>query len=404
MGFSPDGSLPRSDHPDGRRWEVALHVPALAQLTIVDTPGLFSGSTEGTFSDAGERALLGAQDRDTRAAMREADALIYLLGDAVSSVDLTMLRRYGAQFAEWGKSGFNAVALIGRADEVRARGKDPFEGAAEQAAAARAALGAAVAGVVPVSSLLAETARTSALSDTDLATLAALAGNPPSERMLNNPTVLGAQPGLAPLVALLSGYGIRVAIRHIAADGPDRAGVERALERRSGLADVIDLLRRHFLVHADIIKAASALADLQALAERVEGPAARHISEEIARVRRRAEFHRVNEALLYQDVALGLLPLGESLKEEVEALLALHRVHERLRLPADAGRLEIATALRAARMRWVRLRDDQLQPLTTRRAAPIVLETLRRLQEDTGRPAGRLDRAAPSNGRTGGQG
>jgi hypothetical protein len=394
MALGADGGLPASDRPDGRRWEVALHARALTRLTLVDTPGLFSGSTQAAFSDVGKRALLGDQDRvamnrETRDAMREADALIYLLGDAVSSVDLTMLRSYGAQFAEWGKSGFNAVALIGRADEVRARGKDPFEGAGEQAAAARVALGAAVAGVVPVSSLLAETARTGALSDADLATLAALTADPPSDRMLDNPIALESMPGMTTLLALLSGYGIRVALEHIEDNGPARNGVQEALERRSGIAEVIDLLRRHFLVHADIIKAASALGELQALSERVENQAARNLAEEIARVRRRAEFHRVNEALLYQDVALDLLPLGAGLKEEVESLLALHEVRERMRLPANAGRAEITSAIRDARMRWARLRDDRLQALKTRRAAPIVLETLRRLQDDEGTPVRR---------------
>jgi hypothetical protein len=402
MAFTADGGLPHCDRPDARRWEVSLHAPALTRLTLVDTPGLFSGSVGAGFSEAGEHALLGDHDRDamnleTRDAMREADALIYLLGDAVSSVDLTMLRRYGAQLAEWGKSGFNAVALIGRADEVRARGKDPMEGAAEQAAAARAALGAAVAGVVPVSSLLAETARTGALSDDELTVLAELADHPPSDRVLDNPTVLEATPGMAPLVALLGSYGIRVTLRHIRENGPARAGVQKALERRSGLADVIALLRRQFLVHADIIKAAGALGELQSLSERIDGGAARILAEEIARVRRRPEFHRVNEVLLYQDVVLGVLPLGKGWKAEVSPLLALHDVHERLCLPPSAGHAEIAAAVRGARLRWARLRDDQLQPLRVRRAAPIMLETLRRLQDDIGTPARR--RSRPTSGR-----
>lgn len=123
-----------------------------------------------------------------------------------------MLRRHDDGFAAWGKSGFNAVALIGRADDVRAKDRDPFAGAADQAREARPALGAAVADVVAVSPLLAATARTHALSDADLVTLTALAANPPSDLLLDNAAVLGALRGMARPVALLDRYGTRMQV------------------------------------------------------------------------------------------------------------------------------------------------------------------------------------------------
>ena len=102
---------------------------------------------------------------------------------------------------------------------------------------------------MPVSSLLAETARTHALSDDDLTALAALAADPPSDRKLDNLTVLEAEPGMAHLTSRLSAYGIRVALGHIAQHGRAREGLESVLAERSGLPGVIHLLERHFLEH-----------------------------------------------------------------------------------------------------------------------------------------------------------
>lgn len=79
MAFALDGTLPTCDRPDVDQWDVQLHAPALARLTLVDTPGLFSGAPADVLSAAGERALLGAQDGATRSAMRRADALVHLL-------------------------------------------------------------------------------------------------------------------------------------------------------------------------------------------------------------------------------------------------------------------------------------------------------------------------------------
>src|SRR6185295_19363278 len=53
MAFMADGTLPTSARPDADHWDVRLHEQALAHLTLVDTPGLFSGDPADTLSASG---------------------------------------------------------------------------------------------------------------------------------------------------------------------------------------------------------------------------------------------------------------------------------------------------------------------------------------------------------------
>ena len=380
LAFTPAGRLP--DVPAGEtrdplRFEVELDCPALDGVAIVDTPGLFSG--DGHHSTIGHAALVGTserEDRDTRREMRDADALVFLIGDVASSADADLLRRFRDVFAGWGKSPFNAVALVGKADAVTQE-IDSFEAAAEQAAEARNDLRTSVAEVVPVSALLAETATTGALTGEDFALLQALAADPPPAWQLVNGAIferLHGEPG-ARLLGKLDLYGLSFALRE--ARGTDLAGLHRALEQRSGLERVRRLLHEQFLVHADIIKAASALSDLDAAAERAGATRVRH---EIERTRRQDAFHHVEEVLVYQDAAQGRLDLPPRLRGELERLLAPRALAERLGIEGDADARELTSHASNARRLWSDVSNDALRSLRARRAAQVAVRTVQMLE------------------------
>jgi hypothetical protein len=98
------------------RIEVGWPARRLAELTLIDTPGLGSADTD---SSARTTEALLAEEGDRPG---EADAVIYLMRH---------LHRYDAQFLEafidrtWPASPINAIVVLSRADEIGAARPTP---------------------------------------------------------------------------------------------------------------------------------------------------------------------------------------------------------------------------------------------------------------------------------------
>ena len=147
------------------RIEVQLTSSPLRSLTLIDTPGL--DSLTATSGAATERAVLGRSEDSTRAA-GDADALLYLIADAARRSDLDFLEDFHAAAGSLATSAANAIGVLSRADTFSSGPldpTDPFETAAGIARGMVDAHPTELADVVPVSGLLAESARTGVISE-----------------------------------------------------------------------------------------------------------------------------------------------------------------------------------------------------------------------------------------------
>ena len=389
LGFDSRGlvaDIPSNLAEGTRQVEVRLAAPALEHLVLVDTPGLF-GADAKSYSARGAAALgLARGTADTHAAIRDADAVIFLIGSAAAGIDRGALQQMQAN-AGHATYGFGAVALLGKADTIGR--DDPFQAAAANAADTRRDLHGAVADVLPVSALLAETAAGGRLSLDQLSLLSALADSGQDLRRYQGQLfeiagAAGTPAQRRDLLRLLGPYGVGYSVELLRAGLPAADLPTRLLER-SGLPAVWRLIDQHFLANADVIKAAAALAELDrrsaALADH-QPQAAGRIRAETDRIRHRPEFHRVREAAVLSDVSRpDGLRLPAAWRDEVIDLF----LDQADSSPADlAGRA--ARPCDQVRQRWIwwqRKASDPAARLAVRRAAEVVAESYRRILHDS---------------------
>lgn len=236
------------------RIEVRLTSGPLRDLVLIDTPGLETLTVENVA--ATRRAVVGSQD-----AAGQADALLYLIGDTTRIHDVEFLSEFRAASGGSGASAVNTIGVLAKADRFGAgpfaRG-DPFPVAAEVADRLAREHSGLLSTVVPVSGLLAESARTGAVSE-DVAARVAELGD-------LDPVLLSLESAAhEDLVALLGPYGL-AAGRAPAADGA--TALRRWCESVSGLAALETLIRTRLVPRTALLKASSAVNALGLLAER----------------------------------------------------------------------------------------------------------------------------------------
>lgn len=230
--------------------DVFLQSAALRTKTLVDTPGLASATTDAS-----------------HAAAADADAVLFLFRDAERLAEVDFLREFTAACGPFAAAGINAAGVLSHADLLTPGADgDPF--AVARPIADRLARDRAheLAGVVPVSGLLAETARTGAVTDADARALEVLGRLAPAQRQLA-------------LAGHLLPSGIEAAtldrlVRHLGAYATTHppaaataADLLRWLEDTSGVAAIEALIADELVARADLLKSARALAAL-ALAAR----------------------------------------------------------------------------------------------------------------------------------------
>jgi predicted GTPase len=351
----------------------------LSALTLIDTPGLGSG-TEGA-SAPSERFLAIDPERGS-ATPTEADAVIYLMRHLHQS-DLGFLEAFhdvGLAAA----SPVNTIAVLSRADEVGACRPEAMQTARRIAVRYRAdpRLRRLCQTVVPVSGLVAQAATT--LTEAEYRSLKALAEAPRAESdalLLTVDRFVADGPG-APstvtaaereeLLARFGLYGVRTAIRMIRL-GAASSATELATQLRevSGIEELRHLLMTLFAERRDVLKAWAALGSLEALVQEREDGTGR-VAGEIERILSSA--HELRELQLLGALRSGLVPLRPEEQEELERLLGQPGLGVAARVGAEPGGER--QAVLAAIERWRARAENPLSSRPVVETAHAVSRTL----------------------------
>ncbi len=258
-----DGGLPEELGVSAEKVDrlvVHLSSAPLRRLTLIDTPGLDTLTARN--EAATRRAILGEGDASQRAA-GEADALLYLIGDAARRSDVDFLADFHASSGSLSATALNAVGILAQADRFGSGPFDPrnpFDVARDVAAGLADTHRAELAAVIPVSGLLAETARTGRISESLARRVADLAGEESVALSLRR-----QDPDLQDLYRIFGPYGVSAG-REQAVGGAAR--LKSWCESVCGIEDLERLARSQLVPRADLLKAIRALGALGALAAR----------------------------------------------------------------------------------------------------------------------------------------
>ena len=318
-----DGRLPEatgSDPDEVDHLDVQLPSGCLRDLVLVDTPGL--GTTSTALVRATERAVLGSEAASERAAGR-ADALLFLFREVEHEDEVAFLRAFRAASGRLSTGAVNAVGVLTHADGAAEH--DPFAAAAARAAQIGDQRTAELSAVLPVSGLLAETARAGRVGEAQARLLASLAGVSADELRLwalTGPPDGVDEGELDRLLERLGPYGLD------AGRGPAAGGARGLL---TWLEEVSGIARLEAVVHGRLVARAAALKAERALSA-------------------------------LEDVAAGLphavRPVVEDLLDQARTDPRLHVVRELRALGVLAARRSTNTALRTELERLLEHRDD----------------------------------------------
>lgn len=344
--FDADGGIPADlgvDFDSVSHLEAYLTNAVLRELTVIDTPGL--GSTDDA-SVARTEQLLGVGELDdvSRAAVVGAEAIIYVVTQAVRADDQEAIESFTAATASRDAGPVNAIAVLNKADMITPQGDDDLWAAASRLALAQATqLKPKVADVLPAIGLLAETAEGGGFREADgdaLKQLAAL-DQATRELLLVSADLFTSVECDVPsstrqgLLERLDLYGIRRALDAIATDGQITAGaLRRTLRDASGLPDVTARLNTLFRARADGIKAAAGLASVAALAQACDDLSERRrMYDGIEALLAKPEAHQLRVLEALTSVASGAVAMPEDLTAEVVRVGSAADIGERVGLP-----------------------------------------------------------------------
>ena len=345
----------------------------LADLTLIDTPGLDSVNT-----DVSERTqhFLGLEPD----ASGEADAVIYLMRH-VHRTDIGFLEAFRDD-TQAGAAPISALAVLSRADEVGACRLDAMSSAMRIAQNWRddPRLRRLVQTVVPVAGLVAEAGAT--LREQEYRALATIAGLPRPETdallLTTDRFVADVDCGVTQieredLLARLGIYGVRVAVSLIRLGAaPTATALVNELTSRSGVTLLRGLLTSVLAERRDILKARVAMAGIdQALAGL---PGDRYDAHRSELERIGANAHEFAEVHLLNAVRAGALRFRSDEVGELERLLGSigAPAHQRLGLAQDAD----ATAIVVDGVdRWRRRAEHPMTSLELAQAARAIART-----------------------------
>jgi hypothetical protein len=344
-------------------------------MTLIDTPGV------GSLSGIGSRTTAFLAPEDERSS--PADAVIYLTRH-VHRTDVRFLEAFHDD-AHAPATPVNALAVLSRADEIGGARLDAVDSARRIAERYRLdpALRRLCQTVVPVAGLLAQAARTMTEAEfRALRQLAAADAAAVEELLLSADRFAGRE---APEVAvptlqrqlLLARYGlfgVRLAHRLLRSGGPDSAGrLAAELVRRSGLAELTELLAARFAARAEVLKSRSALLALDDVVR--WWPGGTRFLPDIERIT--AGAHELAELRALVAVRSGAVPLDDAAAAEVERLLGTGgSPGARLGLPDGVAPAAVWPALVDAVQRWRARAEHPLAPPSVTRVSQVAVRTL----------------------------
>ena len=328
--------------------------PQLERITLIDTPGIGSLST-----DVSARATAFLTPEDDR--VTAADAVVYLMKH-VHAGDLNFLESFHDEEVSQA-TPVNAIAVLSRADEVAAGRLDAMESAGRIAERYRTdpKIRKLAQTVVPVAGLLAETGST--LRQDEYAALEDLAGAPEDERtrllisadrFVNADTTVGlTSVEREPLIRRFGLFGVRLAVGLIA-DGAvtSASGLADRLVAHSGLPELRAALLSQFADRRDVLKARTGLLALAAAAKEMTAESGEHLRNEIERVT--ASAHEFEELRLLNAIRTGVAEVKEKDIADIERLLGTSGTSPsaRLGLPADSAQGQVAQSAQEELARW----------------------------------------------------
>jgi hypothetical protein len=377
LGGSLDIAMDGVAAADVERLVVEWPAPTLADMSLIDTPGMGSMST-----DVGQRseALLTPED-EVDGAPAEVDAVVYLMRH-VHGEDVRFLGTFQDGSAD--RNPMNTVGVLARADEVGHARPDALEVAARIATryAADLRIRALCRTVVPVAGLLASSA--AALRETEYRSIELLAACPDLDRLLlTADRLLTGSPRLelldderAALLDRFGMFGLRLATR-LVRDGAVSSATDLAHEllTASGLPLLRAVLADQFAARADVLKARSALMGLESIMRRYPLPAAAGLAHDVERVR--AGAHEFAEISLIDAIRTGAVPLSSGDLRAAEQLLGAAGTDARTRLglPRDASPEGVRKLAAEHHLRWQQRAEHPASPREVAQAARLLVRT-----------------------------
>ena len=350
---------------------------ALSAMTLVDTPGMDSLSTE--LSRRAE-STLGTDGEDEQS---EVDAVVYLMRHLHGS-DVRFLETFRNDPAE--RRPINTIAVLGRANEVGHGRIDALESAARVAARYQQdpRLQALCQTVLPVAGLLAATAATLREDEFRAITTLARADEAELERLLvtaarftGAETDIAVDPACrAALFDRFGFFGLRLSVRLVQNGvATTAAALSRELSARAGLAPLRDALTGRFAGRADVLKARSALLAVDAVLQRWPVPAAAGLRHEYERIT--AGAHEFAEIRLLDTLRSGALMLTDLEKTDAYRVLGGDGAAPATRLAVDPQSPpdELRRAAIAALTQWQRRAEHPSSTRDVREAARVLVRT-----------------------------
>jgi hypothetical protein len=356
---------------------------SLHELTLIDTPGIASVSTE-----VSARAMSFLAPGDERAT--EADAVIYLIRHLHAS-DRRFLEAFHDQELSQA-TPVNTVAVLSRADEIGVARLDAMHSARNIAARYRAdpQIRRLCQTVVPVGGLIAEAAAT--LREDEFRAFNTLAAAPSEERdaLLVSVDRFGRTEDALGLLQIerehllhrFGLFGVRLCVDLINKGTVTTAGqLAEELSRESGIEELRQLLDTVFRARRSVLKARAGLITLRSVLARFPNDA-EQISRDLERTM--ANAHEISELRLLNGIRSGQVVFKPEMTEQLEQIVGSTGTDSRRRLglPADATDDDVRGRAVVTLGEW---RNTLEHPMTSREqseALHIAVGSVERLLAD----------------------
>jgi hypothetical protein len=369
------GSLDPDDVVD---LDVEWPAAELIEATIIDTPG-----TSSLNSDVSERTLRLLVPDD---GVPRVDAVVFLLR-TLNATDIALLKQIG-ELVGGSTGALGVIGVASRADEIGAGRIDAMLSAKDVAKRYTEEMDRTgiCQAVVPVSALLALTART--LRQSEFVALEKLAGVDAAElakamlsadRFVREDSSLPVDaPTRAQLLDRFGMFGIRISIAVLRSGVSDSVALANELLERSGLVALRDVIDQQFAQRSDLLKSHTALLSLRRFVDVNPMSASRRIIANIDPLL--ADTHAFEELRLLSQLRSRPTTLNEDEMASLRRIIGESGTDAASRLgltpdaPYDGPRASFAAA-----QRWRRRAEHPLNdPFTARacRAAARSAEAL----------------------------